>query len=77
MGSVPVQSAADRACSRRSSASGADSSVSVPEGSEVHTGKIDGEDDWKVTSVLIDHSTCAESMRSRDSSMACGISLER
>ncbi|WP_162471314.1 hypothetical protein [Natrinema pallidum] len=51
--------------------------MSVPEGSEVHTGKIDGEDDWKVTSVLIDHSTCAESMRSRDSSMACGISLER
>ncbi|WP_226004396.1 hypothetical protein [Natrinema salinisoli] len=27
---------------------------SVSEGSEVRTGKIEGEDDWEVTSVLID-----------------------
>ncbi|SER23686.1 hypothetical protein [Natrinema salaciae] len=28
--------------------------ASVSEGSEVRTGKIEGEDDWEVTSVLID-----------------------
>ncbi len=27
---------------------------SVSEGSEVRTGKVEGEDDWEVTSVLID-----------------------
>ena len=33
-----------------------DPAESVSEGSEVRTGKVEGEDDWEVTSVLIEKS---------------------
>lgn len=38
---------------------------SVSEGSEVRTGKVEGEDDWEVTSVLIKKSVGEDKARSR------------